>query len=75
VKIFNEIQQFGAHTCGHKRAAIFTGRLHKPIVFAAYAASEHAISRGLIWSARGIIHGISPEAERIMTQKKPAGNH
>jgi hypothetical protein len=69
MKFFDEIQQFGAHTGGHERAAIITGGFRKLVVLAAKAASKDTKIRGLLLSAGGNCHSISPEAERIMTQK------
>jgi hypothetical protein len=68
MKFFNKVQQLRAHTGGHKGAAILTSGFHQPVVFTAQAASEYSIIRGLFQSAGGNFHGISPEAEGIMTQ-------
>lgn len=69
MKFFDKIQQFGAHTGGHEGATIIAGGFRKLVVLAAETALKDTKIRGLFLSAGGSCHNISPEAERIMTQK------
>jgi hypothetical protein len=75
MKFFDKIQQFGAYTGGHERAAIIAGGFRELVVLAAKAASKDTKIRGLLLSTGGNCHSISPEAERMMTQKMLGRNH
>jgi hypothetical protein len=58
MKSFDKIQQFGAHTGGHERAAVIAGGFRKPVVLAAKAASKDTKIRGLFLSTGGSCHSI-----------------
>ena len=73
MKSFNKIKQLWADTGGHKGAAILARGFYEPVIFAE-AATKHARIKRHFPSTGGSFHGLSPEADRIMTQKTSRGN-
>ena len=62
MELLNEVQQFGAHTGSHKRAAVLASRFCQPGVLAIEAPSEYPII-ATHFGSTGSVHGIPPNLE------------
>jgi hypothetical protein len=72
MEFLNKIQQFGAHTSGHKGTAIPASRFCQPGILAIEASSKYPIITRHFGST-GSVHGIPPNLEGMMTQTNTEG--
>jgi hypothetical protein len=67
MEFLNEVQQFRAHTGGHKRTAVLAGRFCQSGILAIEAPPKYPIIARLFGST-GSVHGIPPKLDGMMTQ-------
>jgi hypothetical protein len=60
MEFLNEVQQFRAHTGGHKRTAVLAGRFCQSGILAIEAPPKYPIIARLFGSTRSV-HGIPPK--------------
>jgi hypothetical protein len=60
MEFLNEVQQFRAHTGGHKRTAVLAGRFCQSGILAIEAPPKYPIIARLFGST-GSVHGIPPK--------------